>query len=194
MSPGSEPESEPESVPQPEGESGTEPQPEGESGTEPEGESGSASRPQPESADDRAVVRVTRGLVEYLLDWAGSSEPERLSAVLGSTPAREFEADLGLGADAPVLTHLYLPEAGGSVNAVFGMDLGTPAGRGRARFVTHPRGPLGVTRRDDLAAVVLVAVPPWDERSLAAFDRAGRRLDLRVIDAEPPHGELDTLS
>jgi hypothetical protein len=70
------------------------------------------------------------------------------------------------------------------------MDLGTPAGRGRARFVTHPQGPFRVTRRDDLAAVVLVAVPPWDERSIAAFDRAGRRLTLAVVDAEPPRDDL----
>jgi hypothetical protein len=143
------------------------------------------------AGEERAVVRVTAGLVDYLLDWAESAEPERLSVVLGSTPAGEFGEDLGLEPSVPVLTHVYLPDAGRSVNAVFGMDLGTPAGRGRARFVTHPQGPLRVTRRDDLAAVVLVAVPPWDRDSLAAFDRAGRRLDLRLLDAEPPHGELD---
>jgi hypothetical protein len=86
---------------------------------------------------------------------------------------------------------MYLPDAGRSVNAVFGMDLGTPAGRGRARFLSHPQGPFGVTERDDLAAVVLVAVPPWDDRSLGAFDRADRRLDLRIVDAEPPTESLD---
>jgi hypothetical protein len=143
------------------------------------------------STGDRPVVRVTRGLADVLLDHAASLEPEAANVVLGATPAGEFDADLGLDPEAPVLTHMYLPDAGRSVNAVFGMDLGTPAGRGRARFLSHPQGPFGVTERDDLAAVVLVAVPPWDDRSLGAFDRADRRLDLRIVDAEPPTESLD---
>jgi hypothetical protein len=136
------------------------------------------------------VVYVTRGLVDALLDMAESAEPEQANVVLASTPAGEFETDLGLDAETPVLTHFYLPDAGRSVRAVFGMDLGTPAGRGRARFISHPQGKLEVTERDDLAGVVFVAVPPWELDSLAVFDRAGTKLDLSVLDAEPPQESL----
>ena len=133
---------------------------------------------------------VTRGLVDALLDMAESAEPEQANVVLASTPAAEFETDLGLDPETPVLTHFYLPDAGRSVRAVFGMDLGTPAGRGRARFISHPQGKLEVTERDDLAGVVFVAVPPWELDSLAVFDRAGTKLDLSVLDAEPPQESL----
>jgi len=71
------------------------------------------------------------------------------------------------------------------VNAVFGVDIGTPAGRGGARFISHPNGFLGVSKRDDLAAVVLVAVPPYDDDAVAAFDRAGNGSSWRS-DAAPP--------
>jgi len=71
------------------------------------------------------------------------------------------------------------------VNAVFGVDIGTPAGRGGARFIA-PDGFLGVSKRDDLAAVVLVAVPPYDDDAVAAFDRAGNGIELAVLDAAPP--------
>ncbi|KTG10440.1 hypothetical protein AUR64_12820 [Haloprofundus marisrubri] len=132
------------------------------------------------------MVYVTRGLVDVLLDLAEDAEPERTNVVLSTTPAGEFDADLDIGAETPVLTHFYLPDAGRAVNAIFGVDLATPAGRGRARFVSHPQGKLEVTKRDDLAGVVLVAIPPWEDRSLAAFDRAGTRLELTILDAEPP--------
>lgn len=138
----------------------------------------------------RCVVYATRGLIEVLLDLAADAEPEQLSIVLMTTNAAEFEADLDLEPETPVLTHFYFPNAGKSVNAVFGVDLGTPAGQGRARFATHPQGKLQVTKRDDLAGVVLVAVPPWDEDSIAAFDRSSRRLELDVVDAEPPQESL----
>jgi hypothetical protein len=131
-------------------------------------------------------VYVTAGLVEALLDRARQADPDEANVVLDATPARSFDADLGVDPDQPVLTHLYLPDAGRSVRAVFGVDLGRPAGRGTARFVSHPTGPLGLTREDDLAAVVLVAVPPWERDALAAFARSGRRLGLTVLDAEPP--------
>ena len=132
------------------------------------------------------MVYITRGLVTVLLDIAADAEPEPANVVLASTPAGEFETDLGLDADAPVVTHFYLPDAGRPVSAVFGVDLGTPAGRGRARFVSHPQGPPRLTKHDDYAAVVFVAVPPWEASSVAAFGRTGRRLDLTVVDAEPP--------
>ena len=133
---------------------------------------------------------MTNGLVDVLLDMAADAEPESLSVVLASTPAAEFDADLGVDPETLILTHFYLPEAGRSVSAVFGVDLGTPAGRGRARFVTHPQGPLRPTETDDFAAIVLVAVPPWEREQLAAFDRGGARLDLTVVDADPPRESL----
>ncbi|ELZ98906.1 hypothetical protein C440_01080 [Haloferax mucosum ATCC BAA-1512] len=142
------------------------------------------------ATDERRRVHATRGLIDLLLDMAEDAEPTAMNLVLAPTPAGEFDADLGLGPETPVLTHFYMAEAGGSVSAVFGMDLGTPAGRGRARFLTHPQGPFELTERDDLAAVVLLAVPPWESRTLAAFDRAGRKLELVVVDAEPPKEEL----
>ncbi len=136
------------------------------------------------------MVYATQGLIEVLLDLAADAEPERLSIVLTATKAAEFGTDLGLDPETPILTHFYFPSAGKSINAVFGVDLGTPVGRGRARFVTHPQGKLQLTKRDDLAGVVLVAVPPWDEGTLAAFDRSGRRLELDIVDAEPPQESL----
>lgn len=139
--------------------------------------------------DAAATVHATRGLVDVLLDMAAAAEPDSLSVVLASTPAAEFETNLDVAPELAVLTHFYLPDAGKSVEAVFGVDLGTPVGRGRARFLTHPRGPDEPTERDDFAAVVLLAVPPWD--AVRAFDRQGRRLDLRVLDAEPPREALD---
>ncbi|MGQ4554971.1 hypothetical protein [Halobellus sp. GM3] len=132
------------------------------------------------------MVYITRGLLDALLEMAAAEEPSSISVVLASTPAREFEADLGLEPETPVLTHFYFPEASGSVTAVFGVDLGTPAGRGRARFVSHPQGPLEATREDTFAAALVVAVPPWEETSCAAFDRNDRELDLDVLDVEPP--------
>jgi len=43
-----------------------------------------------------------------------------------------------------------------------------------------------VSKRDDLHEVIFVAVPPWDEESLAAFDRSGREKELTILDVEPP--------
>ncbi|MFC7175746.1 hypothetical protein [Halosegnis marinus] len=81
-------------------------------------------------------------------------------------------------------TDFYLPDTGGSVRAVFGMDLGTPGSQGR--FVSHPAGPAELTREDDLHEVVFVAVPPYERDSVRAFDRSGRRLELTLLDAAPP--------
>jgi hypothetical protein len=137
---------------------------------------------------DDGQVYATRDLVDVLLERAAEMEPARLNVVLDSTPAGEFDADIGLDPETPVLTHFYLPAAGRAVSDVFGVDLGTPAGRGRARFLTHPQGPDTLTRRDDLAAVVLLAVPPWED--VTAFDRRSRRLPLTLVDADPPREEL----
>jgi hypothetical protein len=136
------------------------------------------------------VVYITRGLLAALLEMAAEADPDDVSVVLASTPAGEFAAGTALDADTPVLTHFYFPDSSGSVNAVFGVDLGTPAGRGRARFVSHPNGRLAATREDTFAAALVVAVPPWEESSCAAFDRNNRTLDLDVLDVEPPQETL----
>ena len=142
------------------------------------------------------MVYITRGLLDALLEMAAAADPDDISVVLASTPVGEFEGgidsdlDLDLDTDTAVLTHFYFPETSGSVNAVFGVDLGTPAGQGRARFVSHPTGRLEATREDTFAAALLIAVPPWNTESIAAFDRNDRKLDLDVVDAEPPEETL----
>ena len=142
----------------------------------------------------KVVVYITRGLLDALLEMAAAADPDDISVVLASTPVGEFEggidSDLDLDTDTAVLTHFYFPETSGSVNAVFGVDLGTPAGQGRARFVSHPTGRLEATREDTFAAALLIAVPPWNTESIAAFDRNNRKLDLDVVDAEPPEETL----
>ena len=143
------------------------------------------------SAADRRPLYATSALLDVLLDMSEAAEPDPVSVVLTSTPAGAFDADFGLDADTPVLTHFYLPDAGQSVTAVFGLDLSTPAGRGRARFHAHPQGPRTPTKRDDFAAAVLVAVPPWDRTTVRAYDRSGTRLTLEEVDAEPPEETLE---
>lgn len=132
------------------------------------------------------MVYATRGLIEALLAFAEDAEPEEYTAALEVTSAGEFEADLGLPSGTPIFTHFYHPDAGQSVSAVFGVDLSTPMGRTRGRFVSHPGGELSVSLTDDLHATMLVAVPPWEPESVAVFDRRGRRQPLELIDAEPP--------
>ena len=136
------------------------------------------------------MVYVTRGLVEVLLELAADAEPESLTVSLAVTSADDLEGDVDVPSGAPVFTHFYPPDAGGSITAVFGVDLSIPARQTQGRFVTHPGGNLGVDRTDDLHEVVLVAVPPWEESSLAAFDRSGRRRPLEIVDAEPPTESL----
>ncbi|ELZ53462.1 MULTISPECIES: hypothetical protein [Halorubrum] len=132
------------------------------------------------------MIYVTRDLLTVLRERAASEDPDEVNLRLSATPAGEFETDLGLDPETPVVTHFTLPSVGGSVSSVFGVDLGTPAGEGGARFVSHPDGFLGVSRTDDLAGVVFVAVPPYDEDSVAAFDRSGDGVELAVVDAVPP--------
>lgn len=134
------------------------------------------------------MVYVTRGLMGALLEFAREREPEEATMTLATTPADDLEG-CDLGPETPVFTHFYLPTTGESVRAVFGMDLGTPPGT-QGRFVSHPAGHLGVSRTDDLREVVLVAVPPWDLSSVAAFGRDGRRYPLELVDAEPPQESL----
>lgn len=144
--------------------------------------------------DDRQRLYVTSALLDVLLDMSERTEPDTLSVVLSPTRAGAFDADIDLDADTPVLTHFYLPDAGRSVTAVFGLDLSTPAGRGRARFHAHPQGPREPTKRDDFAAAVIVAVPPWDRSAVRAYDRSGAQLVLEEVDADPPEETLEDVS
>jgi hypothetical protein len=135
------------------------------------------------------VIHVTRDLLTVLLDRAAERDPGETNLRLSATRAGDFESDTGLDPETPVLTH-FTPDVAGSVNAVFGVDLGTPAGHGGARFLSHPDGFLGVSKTDDLAAVVLVAEPPYDDDGVAAFDRSGNGIELAVLDAAPPEESL----
>lgn len=135
------------------------------------------------------MVYVTRGLVETLLRLAREAEPNDVTISLAVTRAEDLpEADLD--PETPVFTDFYLPSTGGSVNAVFGMDLGTPAGQTQGRFVSHPDGYMGVSKLDDLHEVIFVAIPPWDTDSFGAFDRSGRKKDVEILDVEPPEESL----
>jgi len=134
-------------------------------------------------------VYVTRGLVETLLRMARDAEPNDVTISLAVTEAAELP-DADLAPETPVFTDFYLPSAGGSVNAVFGMDLGTPAGQTQGRFVSHPDGYMGVSKLDDLHEVIFVAIPPWDTDSFGAFDRSGRTVEVEVLDVEPPEESL----
>ncbi len=136
------------------------------------------------------MVYATRGLIETLLRLAEDADPERVTISVAVTSADSIPA-ADVPPEAPVFTHFYMPNAGGSVNAVFGVDLGTPVGQTQGRFVSHPDGNLSLTKEDDLHEVVFVAVPPWEEPSLAAFDRRGEQQPLEILDVEPPEEVLE---
>ena len=134
-----------------------------------------------------AVVYITRGLLTALLELADDRDPESVTVALAVTDGAELDADLP--PEAVVYTDMYLPDTGGSVAAVFGMDLSTPGAAGR--FVSHPDGMLALTKADTLHQVVFVAVPPYSEEDVAAFDRGGTEVRYDVVDAAPPPGKLD---
>lgn len=136
------------------------------------------------------TVYATDGLLSYLREYAREEDPDKVTLSLSVTPAGELDTP-ELDPETPVFTHFYMPQAGSSVNFVFGVDLGTPAGQTQGRFVSHPTGSLGVFESDDLHEVVFVAVPPYDENSIAVFGRRGDRKDLRTLDVEPDHGEFE---
>ena len=133
------------------------------------------------------MVHATAGLLDALLEIAAERDPQGVTVALATTPAGELDCELP--ATTPVFTDLYLPDTGNSVRAVFGMDLGTPGSQGR--FVSHPLGDPGLSRTDDLHEVVLIAIPPYERDCVRAFDRSGRRLELDVLDVEPPDVTLD---
>ncbi|MEF8757955.1 MAG: hypothetical protein V5A33_06935 [Halobacteriales archaeon] len=135
------------------------------------------------------MIYATSGLVDALLDMAGNADPDDVTVGLATSPADDLAID-AVPAETPVFSDFYLPASGGSVSAVFGVDLGTPLGQTQGRFVSHPMGDIELDRRDDLHAVVFVAVPPWGRDSIAAYDRRGRRQELEVLEATPPRRSL----
>jgi len=135
------------------------------------------------------VIYLTRGLRDTLLRLAEERDPDSTTIPLAITRARDLP-DADLDDDTAVFTHFYFQNEGDSVNAVFGVDLGTPVGQTPGVFVSHPRGDLRVSKRDDLREVVIVGVPPWDEDDIKVFDRAGDTVEYAVLDVEPPEEEI----
>jgi hypothetical protein len=133
------------------------------------------------------VVHITRALLTALLELAEDRDPASVTVSLAVTPASELDA--ALPSDRVVFTDMYLPETGGSVTAVFGMDLSTPGAAGR--FITHPDGTLAVTKADDLHEVVFVAIPPYGIDDVRAFDRSGIGRSMVIVDVEPPSDGID---
>ncbi len=133
------------------------------------------------------MVYITRGLLTALLELAADRDPSSITVSLTVTEAAELDAELP--ANRSVFTDMYLPDTGGSVTAVFGMDLSTPGAAGR--FVSHPDGTLALTKADDLHEIVFVAVPPYDRENVRAFTRSGDSLPVEIVDVDPPIEELD---
>ena len=139
------------------------------------------------------MVYITRALVDVLLDLASDADPDRVTTGVSVARAGELEGTTAdLPPETPVFTDFFLPDPDNALNAVFGVNLTTPARQTQGQFVSHPLRELEVTKRDDLAEVIFVAVPPWelDEQSFGAFDRRGRRQPLEVVDARPPDQSL----
>jgi hypothetical protein len=139
------------------------------------------------------MLYITRGLVETLLRLASEKEPDSTTIPLAVTRASELPSS-ELADDSQVFTHFYMPNKGDALNAVFGVDLTTPAGQTPGLFVSHPRGDKELSKRDDLREVVFVAIPPWDESSLSVYDRSGERMEYTVLDIEPPEESLNSQS
>jgi hypothetical protein len=135
------------------------------------------------------VVYATRGLVDVLLEQARERDPESVTIKLGVTSAAKLGVT-DLDPETSVFTHFYLPDAGRSVSAVFGVDLGTPSGQAPGLFVSHPDGVREIKRTDDLREIVLVAVPPWELEDVAAIGRDGVERELELLDVEPPEESL----
>lgn len=124
-------------------------------------------------------VHLTRDLLTVLLERADATEPGTVSIQLAVESAGDLGID-GLDPETPVFSTFYLPDAGRSVEAVFGLNVAVPPGQTPGLFISHPTGPLAVTTGDDIAERVIVAVPPWDENHVASFTRGGRRCELRL--------------
>lgn len=132
----------------------------------------------------RPVV-ATQGLIDGLLDIAARKEPEKVTVDLAVTPGREFDS-IDVAGDVPVFSHYYLPDIATAVSNVFGMNFTVPPGQTDGRFVSHPTERLELTTKDSLHEVVFLAVPPWTPENVRAFDRSGRRYQLRTVNADLP--------
>ncbi|QDX40258.1 hypothetical protein [Salarchaeum sp. JOR-1] len=138
------------------------------------------------------TLHATRALLSVLCDLAADADPRPIDVSLAATPARDLrpiDHDAGVGLtsipdDTRVLSDFYFPDAGDSINRVFGMDLTTPSGKTDARFLSHPTGDPSISTTDDLHARLLVGVPPWNPDDVRAYDRNGRRLSLTIVAAE----------
>lgn len=160
----------------------------------------------------RPPLYITRPLLAVLLEIAGDAEPNPANVYLVASAAGDLEPSAAdpaetrsapspdhgtvptplaeLEVDTPVYSDFYFPDVGNALDFVFGVDLGTPAGQSQGRFLSHPDGNPDLTLRDDLHAVVLVAVPPWQAGNVWAYDRDSTRRDLRVVAAETPDDAL----
>ncbi len=78
------------------------------------------------------MVYVTRGLVDILLALASDADPDDVTTGVSVVPAIELDGADGLPPDTPVFTDFFLPDPGNPVNAVFGVDLSTPARQAQA--------------------------------------------------------------
>lgn len=136
-------------------------------------------------AESKTVIYITRGLVETLLRQAEEAEPDSRTIPLAVTRAENLP-DAELPPDTPVFTHFYLSSKGDTINAIFGVDMKTPAAQTPGMFVSHPLSELKVTKEDDMREVIFVAVPPWSVDSFKAFGRSGDTKELEILDIEPP--------
>jgi len=141
-------------------------------------------------------VYATRALVETCCRLAADADSEPLAVSLVAKAAGKLEAADGEGTplaeldpDTEVFAEFYLPGAGESLSAVFGMDLSTPSGTD-GRFLSHPDGLPEVSVTDDVHVRILVAVPPYGVEDVRAYDRNGRRLDLVLVAAHAAEEEL----
>lgn len=136
------------------------------------------------------AVYVTEGLLEALLDLASDAEPSDVSTPIATVPASDLEGpDADRVSDStPVFAEYRLPDPGNALTGVFGVELSRPNLDTQGRFLSHPSGLLDLTMEDDLAEVVIVAVPPWEATNdaLAAFDRSGNQRSIVELDAAPP--------
>lgn len=131
------------------------------------------------------MIHITRGLVETLLRLAEEADPDSRTIPLAVTRACDLpEADLP--DETPVFTHFYMSSKGDTLNAIFGVDMKTPAAQTPGIFVSHPIGELKVTKKDDLREIIFVSVPPWSIDSFKAFNRKGYVQELSILDVEPP--------
>lgn len=131
------------------------------------------------------VIYITRGLKETLLRLASEADPDSETIPLAVTEAKDLP-ETDLPDETPVFTHFYMPSKGDALNAVFGVDLKTPAAQTPGIFVSHPVKRLKVTKHDDLREVIFIAVPPWTDDAFEAFDRKGNPQEYAVLDVEPP--------